>query len=124
MLVDAMEIGRQSLYDTFGDKWQLYLDVVRRYAVAEAQAHRAALRTGARAIDGIKTMIDRVVREAGVPCLGVGSIAEFGCTRPELTKINAAADGVLRAAMVESVRRAQAEAISRKALIPISWRLS
>ncbi len=24
MLTDAMKIGRQSLYDTFGDKWQLY----------------------------------------------------------------------------------------------------
>ena len=24
MLVNAMGIGRQSLYDTFGDKWQLY----------------------------------------------------------------------------------------------------
>jgi hypothetical protein len=24
MLVDAMGIGRQSLYATFGDKWQLY----------------------------------------------------------------------------------------------------
>ncbi|WP_428696819.1 TetR/AcrR family transcriptional regulator [Stappia sp.] len=109
MLVDAMGIGRQSLYDTFGDKWQLYLDVVRRYAIAEAGEHRAALRTGQRAIDGIRAMLDRVVREAEVPCLGVNSIAEFGCSHPELTEINAAADRGLRAAMVESIRKAQAE---------------
>jgi TetR/AcrR family transcriptional repressor of nem operon len=25
MLVRAMRIGRQSLYDTFGDKWEIYL---------------------------------------------------------------------------------------------------
>ena len=31
MLVRAMKIGRQSLYDTFGDKWRLYRTAVRRY---------------------------------------------------------------------------------------------
>lgn len=30
MLVAAMGIGRQSLYATFGDKWQLYCSAVRR----------------------------------------------------------------------------------------------
>jgi TetR/AcrR family transcriptional regulator, transcriptional repressor for nem operon len=25
MVVRAMRIGRQSLYDTFGDKWEIYL---------------------------------------------------------------------------------------------------
>jgi TetR/AcrR family transcriptional repressor of nem operon len=32
MLVDAMGIGRQSLYATFGDKWQLYRSAERRLA--------------------------------------------------------------------------------------------
>ena len=36
MLVRALRIGRQSLYDTFGDKWRLYLSSVRRYTAAEA----------------------------------------------------------------------------------------
>lgn len=31
MLVGAMKIGRQSLYDTFGDKWKLYQRAVDRY---------------------------------------------------------------------------------------------
>src|SRR6516225_6494104 len=78
MLVDAMGIGRQSIYDTFGDKWQLYCVAVRRYATAEVAEHLAALRGPARAIDGISAMIDRVVREAHKACLGVGSICEFG----------------------------------------------
>ena len=39
MLVKAMGIGRQSLYDTFGDKWQLYRSAVRRYGMAECSAH-------------------------------------------------------------------------------------
>jgi len=34
MLVRALGIGRQSLYDTFGDKWRIYLSSVRRYVGA------------------------------------------------------------------------------------------
>ena len=39
MLVRALRIGRQSLYDPFGDKWQIYLSSVRRYVGAETRAH-------------------------------------------------------------------------------------
>lgn len=118
MLVSAMGIGRQSLYDTFGDKWQLYQQVLRRYVLAEGQAHRAALRIGPRAVDGIAAMVERVVREADVACLGVGSIAEFGCSRRELNAINAAADRALRAAMAEQVQAAQQEGDLAAALDP------
>ena len=109
MLVDRLGVGRQSLYDTFGDKWQLYRKALRRYAINEGQAHREALLAGPRAIDGIRAMIDRVVREAATPCLGVGSIAEFGCSRPDLSEINAAADHALRTVMIKRIRAAQAE---------------
>jgi TetR/AcrR family transcriptional regulator, transcriptional repressor for nem operon len=109
MLVQAMGIGRQSLYDTFGDKWQLYQAAVRRYALSEVSAHRDALQTGTRAIDGIRTMIERVVSGATTPCLGVNSIAEFGCARPELSDIRAKADRVLREAVIARVKAAQAE---------------
>lgn len=109
MLVDAMGIGRQSLYDTFGDKWGLYKEALRRYATAEKQAHRAALKSGRRAIDGIRAMIERVVSEAATPCLGVSSVAEFGCSQSELTEINLSADQDLRIAMIEQVQAAQAQ---------------
>jgi TetR/AcrR family transcriptional regulator, transcriptional repressor for nem operon len=35
-LVDAMGINRQSLYDTFGDKHELYLETLERYRCSEA----------------------------------------------------------------------------------------
>ncbi len=109
MLVDGMGIGRQSLYDTFGDKWQLYQAAVRLYAATEVQAHRTALNSGSRAIDGINAMVERVVAEAQTPCLGVGSIAEFGCSRRELAEINEAAGRRLSTAVTEQVRRSQTE---------------
>ena len=109
MLVRALGIGRQSLYDTFGDKWHLYLSALERYAMSEAEAHMAALRTGPRAIDGIAAMIERVVEEAESPCLGVNSICEFGQSRPELVQLQDRAGKVIYGAIRARVVEGQAE---------------
>lgn len=109
MLVDAMGIGRQSLYVAFGDKWQLYRAAVRRYGRGECAAHLEALRSGANAIDGIEAMLWRVVETADRPCLGVGSICEFGTSSADLTEIHTALGVPLRAAIAGRVRDAQQE---------------
>ncbi len=107
MLVQAMKIGRQSLYDTFGDKWTLYRLAVQRYALAETEAHIRELRGHACAIHGISAMMDRVVAEADRACLGVNSICEFGQSRRDLTDVHLAADHRLRHAARECIRQAQ-----------------
>lgn len=109
MLVQAMEIGRQSLYDTFGDKWQLYCSALKRYVASEAQAHVAALRSTARGIEGIQAMLDRVITNARQACLGVSSICEFGRSRPELSDIQDGAGHVIQSAIRQRVRDAQAQ---------------
>jgi TetR/AcrR family transcriptional regulator, transcriptional repressor for nem operon len=107
MLVGAMGIGRQSLYDTFGDKWGLYRSAVRRYGMGECAAHVDALRSGVRAIDGIEAMLRRVVETAHQACLGVGSICEFGVSRPDLAEVHAALAKTLREAIAAGLRDAQ-----------------
>lgn len=109
MLVQALGIGRQSLYDTFGDKWRLYLAAVRRYSATETQAHIGALRSGTRAIDGIAAMVERVVADAGNACLGVGSVCEFGRSEADLVEVHAAAGRAIHNAIVKRVRGAQSE---------------
>lgn len=109
MLVDAMGIGRQSLYAAFGDKWHLYCESVRRYGMGECAAHFGELRSGARAIDGIDAMLRRVVDTAATPCLGVGSTCEFGASRPALVDIHAALGRTLHMAIAARVRDAQRE---------------
>jgi TetR/AcrR family transcriptional regulator, transcriptional repressor for nem operon len=109
MLTDAMNIGRQSLYDTFGDKWQLYRAAVQRYGQGETSAHLDALASSPKAIDGIKAMMARVVAEARQPCLGISSISEFGSSREELNQLHAAAGRRLRSALVAKLRDAQRE---------------
>lgn len=110
MLSDAMQIGKQSLYNTFGGKWPLYLSAVARYAELETGAHLAALESGATALAGIERMLKRVVAEARMPCLGVSCIAEFGSEGEggqELGVVRAAAGKALRAALATRVRAAQ-----------------
>ena len=109
MLVEAMKIGRQSLYDTFGDKWRLYQAALQRYCETEGHAHIAALRGPARAYDGLRAMVDRVVMSAHQACLGVGSTCEFGQTRPDLDAIKTVADHVLRTAITERIREAHSD---------------
>lgn len=109
MLVGGMGIGRQSLYDTFGDKWQLYQAAVQRYSTAETLEHADALKRGPRAVDGIRAMLDRVVERAAEACLGVSAICEFGRSKPELAKIQDASARGLRANISKVVRAAQAE---------------
>ncbi|WEX74660.1 TetR/AcrR family transcriptional regulator [Sinorhizobium numidicum] len=107
MLVRAMKIGRQSLYDTFGDKWKLYCLAVERYSAGETNAHIGKLRGESRALDGIRAMMERVVEDAGQACLGVSSICEFGQTMPELAALHHAADWRLKDAARERIAEAQ-----------------
>ncbi len=116
MLVRAMKIGRQSLYDTFGDKWALYQSAVERYSSEETEAHVAMLRSKQRAVDGITAMIERVVERAQIACLGVNSICEFGQSRPELNALHHASDNRLRKAAAECIKQAQAESDVEKSL--------
>jgi TetR/AcrR family transcriptional regulator, transcriptional repressor for nem operon len=109
MLVDTMGIGRQSLYAAFGNKWQLYCTAVRRYGMGECAAHFDALRSGARAIEGIAAMLRRVVETADRPCLGVSSIYEFGATRRDLMEINALLAKSLHDTIAGRIRDAQRE---------------
>ena len=107
MLVDAMKIGRQSLYDTFGDKWGIYCASVKHYSQREVLEHMDVLDRHDRAIEGIRAMLERVAADANRPCLGVGSIAEFGCTRPELVKIRKASGDVLSRAIARTLAAAR-----------------
>jgi TetR/AcrR family transcriptional repressor of nem operon len=108
MLVDAMKIGRQSLYDTFGDKWQLYRSAVKHYAAAETAAHLGSLRSQTNAMDGIRAMLERVVDTADQSCLGIGSVCEFGQSRPELSALRQVADRRLKEAAISRIADAQA----------------
>jgi AcrR family transcriptional regulator len=111
-LLEAMKIGRQSMYDTFGDKRRLYVEALRRYQLESVAGHIKRLRSMASPLAGIEALVvgvissDRTTREKG--CMGVGAICEFGNADAELAQLRVKSGGMLRKALVERLQGAQA----------------
>jgi TetR/AcrR family transcriptional regulator, transcriptional repressor for nem operon len=63
-LVDAMGINRQSLYDTFGDKHELYLEALEHYRCGEAQSFLAPLREQKPLRQRLEKMFDLIIEES------------------------------------------------------------
>jgi TetR/AcrR family transcriptional repressor of nem operon len=111
-LLRAMKIGRQSMYDTFGDKHRLYLEALERYQRERVAENIRRLRSTASPLAGIEALVigiiasDKSSRERG--CMGVGSISEFGNTDPDLVTLRARNGGSQHKALIEQLRHAQA----------------
>jgi TetR/AcrR family transcriptional repressor of nem operon len=111
-LLDAMKIGRQSMYDTFGGKRRLYLEALERYQLESVAGNIGRLRSTASPLAGIEALVvgiiasDKSLRERG--CMGVGSIGEFGNTDPDLVTLRAKSGGAQHRALIERLRHAQA----------------
>src|SRR5258706_16039284 len=58
-LLGAMDIRRQSLYDTFGDKWQLYLEALHRYSSDSIGAQLVVLEGAATGEAGLEALLIR-----------------------------------------------------------------
>ena len=107
-----MKIGRQSLYDTFGDKRRLYVEALERYQRESIAGHMKRLRSTASPLAGIEALVvglissDRATREQG--CMGVGAICEFGNADTQLAELRIKSGGMLRKALVERLQDAQA----------------
>jgi AcrR family transcriptional regulator len=109
-LLKAMGIGRQSMYDTFGDKRQLYLAALREYGAGSVAAIVATLERGPSPLAGIEAVLLDFARNprrlGSASCLGVSSICEFGRSDPEVASINDEFSKTLERAFERRVRAA------------------
>ncbi len=111
-LLSAMGIGRQSLYNAFGDKRQLYLEALRSYQREITSAHLSRLSAPASSLDGIRDLLiglapaDDALRTLG--CMGVSSVAEFGATDPELLAMRERVSPILQARLLARLEEGQA----------------
>ena len=118
-LLDAMRIGRQSMYDTFGDKRRLYVEALARYQQEQVAGHIKRLRSPASPLAGVKALLTGVIaaqkttREMG--CMGVGAICEFGTGDSELAAMRATASRLLHKVLVEQIEAAKTPAKSLSA---------
>jgi len=110
-LMRAMKISRQSMYDTFGDKRQLYLEAFRRYVADSIDEQIGHLEKSSSPLAGIEKMLlafaARAEREGSVGCMGVNAICEFGRSDPELTSLGDTESSRLNAALQQALRRAK-----------------
>jgi len=110
-LLEAMSIGRQSMYAAFGDKRTLYVEALQRYQQDSVMGHLERLRSAPSPIAGIENLllgliaVDYDTRLLG--CMGVGSIGEFGTTDAALTALRARSGAVLFKALVKQLHAAQ-----------------
>lgn len=93
-VLEAMHISRQSMYDTFGGKRQLYLEALSRYNADSIAAIVQSVESAVTPLAGIAAaLLDFAARPASgaaLGCLGVGSICEFGVSDAEVAQVNEA----------------------------------
>ena len=112
-LMRAMKISRQSMYDTFGDKRQLYLEAFRRYVADSIDEQIGYLEKSSSPLAGIEKMLlafaTRTERDGIVGCMGVNAICEFGRSDPEVTSLGDAEGTRLTAALERALRQAKSK---------------
>lgn len=110
-LLEAMQIGRQSLYDTFGDKRTLYLEALARYnedSVTDLLRHLKG-DTPLAAIDNmLQAFASRPRRDNAKGCMGVNAISEFGTSDEEVNALRDASGKRLHRAVEARLREAAA----------------
>jgi AcrR family transcriptional regulator len=110
-LLAAMGIGRQSLYNAFGDKWRLYLEALESYQQRTVAGHLKRLSGPESPVKGIQDLLTGLIaeddRERALGCMGVGSVGEFGTSNPELDKLRAKAASALQVRLTERLREGQ-----------------
>jgi TetR/AcrR family transcriptional repressor of nem operon len=109
----AMGIGRQSFYDTFGGKRQIFVEILRRYNASSIQAYVAMLRTAPSPIIGLENVLLSFSKEKphrrALGCMGVNAICEFGTRDREVARIGASSSAQLESLLQQILRSAKAK---------------
>jgi AcrR family transcriptional regulator len=107
-LLRAMGIGRQSMYDTFGDKHRLFLEALQRYHAEQGTGLVARLHGKASPLSAIEDVLLSIAAETPAErargCMGVNAISELAQKDPEVAAMTRAARGLCEAAFERVVQ--------------------
>ena len=121
-LLGRMGISRQSLYDTFGDKRQLYLKALQRYVDDNVAIQIAALNEPSSPLKGVEAVLLAMASKAaiaGAPgCMGIGAICEFGQSDAEVSALIAASGKRLSSALERRLAEAKTKGETGKDVDP------
>ncbi len=120
----GMGIGRQSLYDTFGDKRQLFDEALRFYVGMNDQVLASTLSEDA-GLEGIRTHLHNMIRGLVGPsprtgCLMMNTCVELSAREPEVAALTEHGLGALRTAFETALRGARSRGeVAANANLPV-----
>jgi TetR/AcrR family transcriptional repressor of nem operon len=111
-LLKAMKIGRQSMYDTFGDKQALYLESLRCYHQLDNRNFFDHLGDNPSPLEVLHGFLGIFTRrsddENARGCMGINATTAFGRSNPEVTALARNTATSVEAMLGQLVRAAQA----------------
>ncbi len=103
-----MGIGRQSLYDTFGDKRKLYLEALSLYSAQNVSELIAGVRGEASPLQALRKFLAQPAALSSdrrrLGCMGVNAIGEFGQTADDVLQAMSGSGSVLDLVLENLVR--------------------
>jgi len=112
-LMRAMDVGRQSMYDTFGDKRALFLKALEVYVTESVRSITAELQSPGSPLASVRRALIRFAERKDLSstdgCMGINAICEFGMRNEDVTRIIRSAARRQRHALMDALRRAQME---------------
>ena len=110
-LVRVMNVGRQSMYDTFGDKRALFLKALELYVTESVHSINVELERPGSALAAVQnalvTFAQRKDLSSAEGCMGLNAISEFGQRDSEVTRITRNAAQLQRHALMLTLARAK-----------------
>jgi AcrR family transcriptional regulator len=110
-LMRVMDVGRQSMYDTFGDKRALFLRALETYVNESVNTIRDALEAPGPALAAVQNALvsfaERKDLSSAEGCMGINAVCEFGQRDTEVNQIVREAARKQRAALMDVLTRAK-----------------
>jgi TetR/AcrR family transcriptional repressor of nem operon len=110
-LMRVMDVGRQSMYDTFGDKRALFLKALAMYVTESVHAINVELERPGSAPSVIQNALavfaERDDLSSAEGCMGLNAICEFGQMDDDVTRITRNAARVQRQALMRVLTKAK-----------------
>ena len=110
-LLRIMDIGRQSMYDTFGDKRALFLKALELYVTESVQSIGVELDRNGSALSAVQNALvsfaERKDLSSSEGCMGLNAIGEFGQRDADVTRITQNAARIQRQNLMKVFARAK-----------------
>jgi AcrR family transcriptional regulator len=110
-LMRVMNVGRQSMYDTFGDKRAFFLKALEMYVTESVRSITVELERPGSSLSAVQnalvTFAERKDLSSAEGCMGLNAISEFGQRDADVTRISRDAARVLHQTLMHVLTRAK-----------------